>query len=290
MSPHSLISLTGAVVASAVLAAPAAATPGEIAFARGGDLHARAVDGAERPLTAGPARDAFPAWSSDRSRIAFVRNGSLHVMRADGTRVRRLTRRGQDGYPAWAPDGRRIAFSSTRAGGEGELYVIRRNGHGLRRLSRTAAHVDDMQPAWTPDGSSLIFSSNRISYWNYELFRIRAADGRRVKRLTYWGSGADGAPGDDLMPDVSPDGARIAFVSDRDGGYGVWTMAADGSDVRMVFRNEASNHAFPRYSPDGSQLVIELFEPDGADSRLLTIPAARDGMPILLGAGTSPDW
>jgi Tol biopolymer transport system component len=100
-----------------------------------------------------------------------------------------------------------------------------------------------------------VFSSNRVAYSNYELFRIRAADGRRLERLTSWGSGADLAPGDDLMPDVSPDGRRIAFVSDRDGGYGVWTMAADGSGLRMVVRDAGLNHAFPRFSPDGSRLV-----------------------------------
>jgi hypothetical protein len=290
MSPHSLTSLIGALVASAVLAAPAAATPGEIIFARGGDLHVRAVDGTERRLTRGRAHDLLPSWSPDRSRVAFIRNGSLHVMRADGSHVRRLTRRAEDRYPAWAPDGRRIAFSSTRAGGEGELYVIRRDGRGRRRLTRTAAHVDDIQPAWTPDGASLVFSSNRIAYWNYELFRIRASDGRRLRRLTFWGSGADGAPGDDLMPDVSPDGTRIAFVSDRDGGYGVWTMAADGSNPRMLVRDAGVNPHFPRFSPDGSRLVYELSAPDGDDSRLITVPAAGDGMPILLGAGTTPDW
>ena len=290
MSPRSLLSLLGALAASAVLAAPAAAASEEIVFARGGDLHARAVDGAERQLTRGRADDIFPAWSPDRSRIAFVRDGSLHVMRADGTRVRRLTTRTQDRYPAWAPDGRRIAFSSTRAGGEGELYVIRRDGRDLRRLTRTARHVDDIQPAWTPDGASLVFASNRIAYSNYELFRIRSSDGRDLKRLTFWGSGGDLTPGDDLMPDVSPDGKRIAFVSDRDGGNGVWTMAADGSDLRMLVRDAGLTHAFPRFSPDGARLVYELFRPDGSRSRLITVPAGHDGMPVLLARGTTPDW
>jgi hypothetical protein len=46
----------------------------------------------------------------------------------------------------------------------------------------------------------------------------------------------------------------------------------------------------PRFSPDGSWLVYELFAPDGDDSRLITVPEARDGMLILLGAGTTPDW
>jgi hypothetical protein len=46
----------------------------------------------------------------------------------------------------------------------------------------------------------------------------------------------------------------------------------------------------PRFSPDGSWLVYEPFAPDGDDSRVITVPAARDRMPILLGAGPTPDW
>ncbi len=292
---RSLTSLLGAIAASAAIAAtaaatPAAAAPGDVIYSRGGDLHARTVDGAERRLTSGSARDLFPAWSPDHSRVAFVRNDSLHVMRADGTDVRRLTNRKGDRYPSWSPDGRRIAFSSTRAGGEGELYVIRRDGYLLRRLTNTARHVDDIQPAWTPDGTSLVFASNRVAYSNYELYRVKSADGSGLKRLTHHGSGADGAPGDDLMPEVSADGKRIAFVSDRQGGYGVWTMKPDGSDLRLVFRNAGDNHAFPRYSPDGSRLIVELFSPNQADNRLLSVPAAGEGMPILLGRGTTPDW
>jgi Tol biopolymer transport system component len=282
--------MTAPPAAAATTVAPAAAAPGPVVYARGGDVHVIGLDGSPLRLTAGAAEDAFPAWSPDRTRIAFVRDGSLHVMRADGTAVRRLTTRTGDGYPAWAPGGRRIAFASTRAGGEAELYVVRSDGRRLRRLTRTARHVDDTQPAWTPDGRSVIFASNRAGYWNYELFRVRVRDGAGLRRLTRWGTGADGAPGDDLMPDVSPDGSRIAFVSDRAGGYGVWTVAPDGSDLRMVFRDRGRAHAFPRFSTDGKTLLVELFGPESEHHRLVTVPVAGGVAPARLTAGQMPDW
>ena len=284
------LAVVAGLTAVVTTATPAAASQGQIAFVRGGDLHVATVDGQTRQLTSGPAQDAFPAWSPDRRRLAFVRNGSLHVMRADGTAVRRLTVRAGDRYPAWSPDGRRIAFASTRAGGEAEIYVVRRDGRNLRRLTRTPRHVDDTQPVWTADGRSLVFTSNRAGYWNYELFRLRVRDGAIVQRLTSWGTGDDGAPGDDILPDVSRDGSRIAFVSDRHGGYGVWTMATDGSGLRLTFRNAGDNHAFPRFSPDGTRLVIQLFRPDAEDHRILVVPAEGDGMPVLIGRGEMPDW
>ena len=49
--------------------------------------------------------------------------------------------------PAWSPDGRLIAFSSTRAGSE-DIWVMRADGTGLRRLTRDS--YDDGAPDWQP--------------------------------------------------------------------------------------------------------------------------------------------
>ena len=217
-------------------------------------------------------------------------------MTADGKNVKRLTRHpGRDIYPAWSPNGRLIAFASNRDGAEAEIYVMRSDGTGLRRLTRTAKHVDDTQPRFTRDGKYIVFASNRVSFFNYELFRIRVGDGGGLTRLTNYGSGEDGAPGDDLMPDVLVGGPRggdrIAFVSDRDGGYAVWTMDAGGRDLREVARHKGLNHAFPRFSPDGRQLVYMTFAPDKslADAQLWTVNVDGTNRK-LLGKGGEPDW
>lgn len=55
----------------------------------------------------------------------------------------------------------------------------------------------------------------------------------------------------DFQPHFSPDGNRIAFISDRGGAENIWTMAADGSDFRQV--SEESDHLLhnPAWTPDG---------------------------------------
>jgi TolB protein len=291
----------GGLLAATGSAAPRVATDGGIVFSRAGEIVVRGPSGASRRLTQNRVHDGLPAWSPDRRRIAFVRDtgrdGDIHVMRADGTDVRRLTggsrpgRSAQDLYPAWSPDGRLIAFSSSRGDREAEIYVMRADGTGVRRLTRTARHVQNIQPRFSPDGRFVVFASNRIAYWNIELFRVRVADGGGITRLTYWGSGQDGAPGDDVMPSYSPDGTRIAFVSDRNGGYAVWTMAANGRGIREVARHRGQNVAFPRFSPDGRSLVYTTFSPDSdqSDLQLWTVRADGTGRKAL-GAGTEPDW
>jgi len=61
----------------------------------------------------------------------------------------------------------------------------------------------------------------------------------------------------DVRPVWSPDGKRIAFQSDRDGGqYQVWTMNVDGSDPLQLSHDE-SDDRHPVWSPDGSQLAFD---------------------------------
>ncbi|MBU7580967.1 MAG: PD40 domain-containing protein, partial [Porphyrobacter sp.] len=55
----------------------------------------------------------------------------------------------------------------------------------------------------------------------------------------------------DVQPRFSPDGARIAFTSDRGGGDNIWVMNADGSDKRQVTKEDFRLVNQPSWSPDG---------------------------------------
>ena len=89
---------------------------------------------------------AMPAWSPDGKTIAFVgiRAEQIYLMKADGTDIRRITDlKPAAQWPSWSPDGRRLVF----VGGGLIVWVINRDGTGLRRLATHAAY-----PAWSPDG------------------------------------------------------------------------------------------------------------------------------------------
>jgi Tol biopolymer transport system component len=270
-----------------------------IVFARklgaNSDLFRRDADGTVRRLTNTRAYEAFPTWSPDRRHVAYTRDGDIWVMRADGNLPRRLaggTSPGADLYPAWSPDGRSIVFASTRAGGENELYVMRRDGTDVRRLTRTPRWIDDTQPRFSPDGRFILFTANRPSFFNYELYRIRVRDEGGLTRLTFWGSGDDGAPGDDLQPAYSPYGSLIAFTSDRSGDNALWTMTANGGDLREIARHPGEHVMFPRFSPDGGSLVYTVVTERGngvLESRLWIV--RLDGRRRTeLGPGREAEW
>jgi Tol biopolymer transport system component len=60
----------------------------------------------------------------------------------------------------------------------------------------------------------------------------------------------------DLWPDISPNGKRIVFASDRAGGRDIFVMKSDGAGVTNITNTPASMDDWPRWSPDGKRIVF----------------------------------
>jgi Tol biopolymer transport system component len=137
--------------------------------------------------------NGFPTWAPDATHIAFKRGNQLVVMRVADRSVTQLTDGSTyDNFPQWSPKGDTIMFTSYRDG-DFELYTIRPDGSGLRRL--TDAPGNDAHSAWCSDGQWIVFSSARMGFKDEmalydsvpqpygEMFAIRA-DGSDVRQLT----------------------------------------------------------------------------------------------------------
>ena len=106
-------------------------------------------------LWSAPLPNSDPDWSPDGQFIAFVCNEKdVCLIRPDGRDFKQLTRdQGLNRDPAFSPDGRLIAFSSDR-GGRTELWVMRPDGSGQRRLlpglpfSQSLPVWIAVRPAW----------------------------------------------------------------------------------------------------------------------------------------------
>jgi len=105
------------------------------------------------------------------------------------------------------------------------------------------------------------------------------------------------APAENSSPSVSPDGKRIAFISDRDGTSDIYVMAADSSHVVRV-TNTAEKEWPVQWSSDGSVLFgvadkdsSRLFEAKKTVTQIGTVPGravrfSDDGRRVLYALGT----
>ena len=217
-----------------------------------------------------------PAWSPDGSTIAFAskRSGSfdLYAMSADGTGTRRLTStKDDDGQPAWSPVGERIVFAR---GSSGRLFVMGDDGGGARHL--TDDEAEETEPAWSPDGRWIAYVRREPGTSIRELWLVRP-DGSQRRRLTKLGGVAQ-------APSWSPDGRRIVFSANvGDDRFDIYTVGADGEDVRAVTSGEDSFE--PAWSPDGKTIAfaeagaIVAIDVETGEERTLTDPENNDSSP-----------
>ena len=81
-----------------------------------------------------------------------------------------------------------------------------------------------------------------------------------------------------FQPTYSPDGKRIAFVSDRDGNDNIWVMDIDGSNIEQVTKERQHNLHNPAWTPDGQWIAVRK----GSVSRR-SIPAGEIWMYHITG-------
>lgn len=126
-----------------------------------GDIYSMNVDGTGiEPLTATHRSEAGVRWSPDGRRLVYTCDGTEYkddrggicLLNIETLISRSLYSSINRGFnPIWSPNGRRIAFEvfpRTEEDQDSEVYTIKRDGTGLRRLTHN--HVKDQPTQWLP--------------------------------------------------------------------------------------------------------------------------------------------
>jgi serine/threonine-protein kinase len=256
-------------------ATPAPATlDGQIAFAvhntdMGGHvLYVARPDGSDLHAIADHVHQ--PDFRSDGARLVVNGSGGgredLWSLRPDGADWRQLTTHPDDFFPTWSPNGQAIAFSSSRQGdGNLRLYV----GNALVPSHRSESILGDY-PLWLPtwelafnacdygwgsgshcglwrvssaggspvqmtdnpqdlptDGTGVEVLFLRPEGSNWDVYRVGLAGGSPTRLTDH--------PARDGPAAFSPDSQLIAFLSDRQGAWALYTMDRDGGTVQKRF-------------------------------------------------------
>jgi hypothetical protein len=160
--------------------------------------------------------------------------------------------------PRWSPDGRTIAVERHRLGAMSEIVIVDAATKAVRVVAADARTRFAM-PAWRPDGAALVVAVGPQDE-TFNLFEINR-DGSACRQLTHTSGGA-------LWPDVSPDGATLAFAAYTVGGYDIFAMPYPRDPQALLSppswchaRAEDEPRADSAVSPNRVDLVSDRYNP-----------------------------
>jgi TolB protein len=191
--------------------------------------------------------------------------GQIFIIAPGGTVLSQVKSFGEGAaYPSWSPDGSQIAYCAPDQSGIWYVWAMRRDGTDVRQIT------PGIQPRWSPDGGRLVFSKEsntpgRKPDWDIYTINI---DGSGIIQIT-----AD--EGNETLPDWSPDGKWICYVSVRDRkkpppaikdvfgelkkgpNSDIWLRSLASTDQPpMQLTRLAGQDTYPRWSPDGREIVF----------------------------------
>ena len=249
------------------------------------------------------------SWAPDGKRVAVSYLDRIWILAPDGGQPRPLSATDSGAIerePAWSPDGARLAFAARKDSGFDIVVASVRNG-----TSAVVAAMpgDERWPSWTPDGR-LVFAHRPAPPPG------RAADASRqwdlylaqpVRDSESWQTPVPlTATGDsETWPRVSPDGARLAFVSERDADddVDIWWIPMPGAAVAKPVplgtpappRAQAASGSVRgvEATPPRATRALSARGPEAAlswapDSQRLTYYAVREGVGSVWVAAVEP--
>jgi len=240
-------------------------------------------------LTDDPAFDDQGALSPDGHTLAFVSTragGTANIWLLDlsSRTYTNVTKNGSGNFrPSWSPDGSWIAFTSDRDAHPGNqpshwehlqstgVYLIRPNGHGLRRLTRKDGVAGS--PSWSRDGRRVLF------YETDEVGAYLAKNGgtrteiASIDVITGEHTVHTASNETKLSPHSLSEGriSYIARAAPSTGGLSVWHQ---NRGVDRVIKGAVRNAS---WSPDGQTVVYERLSRIGLNEHLVpTFSRDRD--------------
>jgi Tol biopolymer transport system component/DNA-binding winged helix-turn-helix (wHTH) protein len=250
------------------------------------------ADSSIHALTSPPpaSLDHEPAFSPDGTKLAFIRSSAagvcndVYVMPATGGQPKRLTfdNRPIMGPPTWTADSKDIVFSSSRSATTG-LWRVSPDDGTIRPMAGPLG--DAKWPSIPAKGNSLVYEQwiTKANIWRLDL--------KDTKHYGKPPSALMSEKGYKARPELSPDGKKIAFESDRLGFWEIWTCDVGGSTCDQV-TDLHGTAGRARWSSDGRYIAFEFHPGERSEIYVVEVPGGEPHLvQTIPGADNlSPSW
>jgi Tol biopolymer transport system component/tRNA A-37 threonylcarbamoyl transferase component Bud32 len=236
--------------------------------------------------------DREPAVSPDGRTLAFLRevraDADVYAQPLAGGPARRLTQRSQqrEGL-VWASN-REVVFCNL-AGLTGSMRRLVADGKSeeqpVEGVLDGALDPAIARPANGPVRLAYARREADTNIWGMEI----APDGHGGVRTVIPPTSVIASTRTDISPQISPDGKRLAFVSDRGGYPEIWVDSVDGAGPSQLTALKSPRCGSPRWSPDGRRIVFDslasgnndiwMVGSDGGAPKQLTTEPSNDARP-----------
>jgi TolB protein len=220
------------------------------------------------------------------TQLLFVLNGRIARVDADGRNFERLRSAGWPSLsPAWSRDMRTVAYTAFVR--SGQPIVLQDLASGTREVVPGTEEGLNITPAFSPDGRSLAFAHGTEEGMDLYLYRLGGGPegaGGRLQRIT------SSRFADNLSPTWSPDGSRIAFISNRARTPQLYVMASDGTGQEVLARFDygaTGQTQAPDWSPDGR--LIAFHRDVAGVPQVFVVDVDDRSVRQLTGAGRNED-
>jgi len=217
-----------------------------------------------------------PDWAPDGKWIAYVKDRDIYRINIETKEIKQLTTWGSCFFPDWSPNGKHIAFDTNHDDPKGAnvIWLMDSNGTNYKDISIHGTG-EWREPDWSPLGNRIVHIRYLVNVSFREIF-VMDSSGQNALRFT-------NNQIDDCCPTWSPDGSKIAYVSDYTSEK-INIYVIDTLGQNKVQLTDVDCAIDPSWSPDGSQIVFSqrnkeattmslwIMNSDGSEKRRITWP------------------